>query len=173
MFRIMERKLIKNFVATNYEEKIEARQHGFRVGGSTENALIRLQYDCRHSQSVGLDYVRTISLDFSKAFDKLKHKLLVEKLYGCQLHYQVMNLFADFFTDRKQYVTMNGLVSKILAFDLGVIQGTVSGPRFFGYCINDLFTDTETTRHSGFADNTTIATAGDESYQSLCSVIAL
>ena len=48
--RIMERILIKSFVATNYE-KIETRQHGFRVGGSTKNGLIRLQNDCRHFQS--------------------------------------------------------------------------------------------------------------------------
>ena len=71
---------------------------------------------------------------------------------------------------------MNGLVSKKLPFDLGVTQGTVSGPQFFNYYINDLFTDTETTKHSSFADDTTIATAGyldtgDESYQSLCWVI--
>ena len=176
MFRITERILIKSFVATNYEEKIEARQHGFPVGGSTENALIGLHNDCRHFQSVGFDYVRVISLDFSKAFDKVKHNLLVEKLYGSQLHYHVINLFADFLTDRKQYVTMNGLMSKMLSFDLGVIQGTVSRPRFFNYYINDLFTDTETTRHSSFANDTIIATAryldtGDESYQSLCSVI--
>ena len=71
---------------------------------------------------------------------------------------------------------MNGLVSKMLSFDLGVTQGTVSGPRFFNYYINDLSTDTETTMHSSFADSTTIATAGyidiaNESYQSLCLVI--
>ena len=39
MCRIMEKILSNSFVATNYEEKIEARQHGFRVGGSAENAL--------------------------------------------------------------------------------------------------------------------------------------
>ena len=71
---------------------------------------------------------------------------------------------------------MNVLVSKMLSFDLGVIQGTVGGPRFFNSYINDLFTDTETIRHSSFADDMTIAIAGyldtgDESYQSLCSVI--
>ena len=27
--------------------------------------------------------------------------------WGCQLHYQVVNLFTDFLTDRKQYVTLN------------------------------------------------------------------
>ena len=64
------------------------------------------------------------------------------KLYGCQLHYQVINLFANFLTERKQHVTMNGLVSKMPPFDLEVIQGTVSGPRFFNYYINDLFTET-------------------------------
>ena len=50
-------------------------------------------------------------------------------------------------------------MSKKLSFDLGVIQGTLSGPQFFNYYINDLFTDTETTRHSSFDDDTTIATA--------------
>ena len=83
----MERILIKNVAATNYEEKIEARQHGFLVGGSTENAIVRQQNDCRQFQSVGFDYVRIIFLDFSNAFDKVKHNLLVEKLDGCQLHY--------------------------------------------------------------------------------------
>ena len=138
----MEIILIKSFVATNYGEKIEARRHVFRVGGSTENDFIRLQNDCRHIQSVGCDNIRIISLDFSKAFDKVKHNLLVEKFYGSQIRYQVINLFADFLTDRKQYVTMNGPVTKMLSLDLGVIQGLVSGPRFFNYYINALFTDT-------------------------------
>ena len=60
MSRVRERILIKSFAATNYEEKTEARQHGFRVGGSTENGLIRLQIDCRHFQSVGFDSDRII-----------------------------------------------------------------------------------------------------------------
>ena len=52
----------------------------------------------------------------------------------------------------------------------------MNGPRFFKCYINDFFTITETTRHSSFADDTNLATArylnnGDESYQSLCSVI--
>ena len=102
MSRIMERTLIKSFVARNYEEEIEARQHGFRVGGSTENALIRLQKDFRHFELVGFDYVWIISLEFSKASDKLKYNLLVEKLSGSQSQTQFMILFTDFFTNRKQ-----------------------------------------------------------------------
>ena len=87
MSRILERILSKNSVATNYEEKIEARQHGFLVGVSTEKAVIRLQNDCRHFQSVEFDYVRIIFLDYSKAFDKVKHNLLVENFDGCQFQY--------------------------------------------------------------------------------------
>ena len=98
------------------------------------------------------------------------------KFYGCQLQYQFINVFADFLPDRKRYVTLNGIVSQMLSIDLGVIQGTVSAPWFFNYYINDLFTNTETTRQSSFAHDTTNDTAGyldtgDESYQSLCSVI--
>ena len=130
--------------------------------------LIGLQNDCRHFYSVGFDYDRITFLDFSKEFDKMKHNLLVENFYGCQLHYHVINVFADFLTDRKKYVTMNGLVSKMLSFDIRMIQRTVSGPRFCFYYINGLFTDTETTRHCSFADDTTIASTeyldtGDES----------
>ena len=66
MYRIMERILINSFVATNYAEKIEAHQHGFRLGGSTENALTRLQNDCRHFQLVGFHCFRIISLGFFK-----------------------------------------------------------------------------------------------------------
>ena len=78
MSRIMERIMIRSWVATNYK-RVQGRERGFRVGRSTENALIRLQIDCHHFQSVGNDYVRIISLYFSKAIDKAKHDLLVEK----------------------------------------------------------------------------------------------
>ena len=174
--QIVERILIKSFVATNYEEKIELRQNGFRVRRSTENALMRLQNDCRHFQSVAFDCVRIISLEFSKAVDEVKQNLFVEKLHDCQLQNQVIKFFADFLTDRKQYVTMNSLVSKLLSLDLGLIRGKVSGSRFFNYYINDLFTYTKTTRRSSFADDATVVTTeyldtGDESYQSLCSVL--
>ena len=106
----------------------------------------------------------------------MTNNILVKKIYGCQLHYQVIKLFAGSLTDRKQYATKNGLVSKMLLFDIRVIGGTVNGPRFFNYYINDLFTDGETTRHCSFADDTTLAAGGyldtgDESYPTLFSIV--
>ena len=55
MSRIREKILIKSFVATNYEKKIEARQHGIRVGVSVKNAFRRLQINFRHFQPVRFD----------------------------------------------------------------------------------------------------------------------
>ena len=46
MSRIMETVSIKNFVVTNYDEKVEARQPGFWVGEPTENVFIQLQCSC-------------------------------------------------------------------------------------------------------------------------------
>ena len=66
MSRLLERILIKSFIGTNYKDEIETRRHGFRVGVSTENAVIRLQNDCRHFQSVGFDYVGIISWVFQR-----------------------------------------------------------------------------------------------------------
>ena len=46
-------------------------------------------------------YVGTTSLDLSKAYDCIPHKLLIAKWEACGLHKNSLNLIADYFSGRK------------------------------------------------------------------------
>ena len=63
------------------EEHLNNSQFAYRSGGSCVKALLKMQ----HTFLAALDKrdtlaVRMFTMDFSKAFDNVKHNLLVEKL---------------------------------------------------------------------------------------------
>ena len=53
--------------------------------------------------------VRMFTMDFSKAFDNVKHNLLVEKLKHSPLDSFIVNWYANFLEGRKQRVIFNNL----------------------------------------------------------------
>ena len=78
--RCFERKVHNIFNKNCIEDFFNDSQFAYRRGGSCVNALLRMQ----HSFLAALDKkdtlaVRMFTMDFSKAFDNVKHHLLVEK----------------------------------------------------------------------------------------------
>ena len=59
---------------------LKENQHAYRSGGSCLNALIKMQYDILYAvDKPKTKAVRLFTMDFFKAFDNVKHYLLVEK----------------------------------------------------------------------------------------------
>lgn len=77
-------------------------------------------------------------IDFSKAFDTLNHKLIINQLGLLNMNTAVINWFNLYLLGRRQVVVMNGHVSTEKSILTGVPQGLVLGPLLFLIYVNSL-----------------------------------
>ena len=91
-----------------------------------------------------------IFIDLKKAFDTVNHEILLTKLEHHGIRFQ------SYLSNRKQYVSINGISSESLEINCGVPQGSVLGPLLFLLYINDLPNISSVLDFYLFADDTNI-----------------
>ena len=91
-------------------------------------------------------------LDFSKAFDKVPHNLLLHKLETFGFNNKLLNWFTDYLSERSQSVIVEGKQSENLPVTSGVPQGSILGPLIFTLYVNDISDECSSTV-SSFEDD--------------------
>ena len=72
-----------------------------------------------------------IVTDFSKAFDKVDHNLLIYKLFNLGVNLKGVSWIKTFLQERNQSVVVEGKQSPLVHVMSGVHQGSVLGPGLF------------------------------------------
>ena len=108
--------------------------------------------------------VDAIYLDYAKAFDKIDHLILLQKLEFYQLPNEYLVWIRSFLTNRVQFVYHNGAKSYESMVKSGVPQGSVLGPLLFIIFINDLVDYVSSSKIFTFADDTKIVHPINSSY---------
>ena len=77
-------------------------------------------------------------MDFSKAFDKVDHQMLLLKLHRLGINTGAITWIQSFLSGRSQRVVLDGETSDACPVLSGVPQGSVQGPCLFLMYINDM-----------------------------------
>ena len=112
-------------------------QYAFRPTGSTNTAIIAILHIVTDLLERN-KFVRVIGLDFSKAFDSVRHQQLFRKMENLNIPGEIYNWLLDVFTDHEQQTKVGDTVSPKLKINAGVIQGSAVGPAAFSILASDL-----------------------------------
>ena len=133
--RVIRRQIVNHLESNNLMDR---DQHGSRRGRSCLSQLLEHQDEILRSLEEGHN-VDVVYTDFEKAFEKVDHRKLVEKMksqFG--IEGKLGKWLQCFLEKRKQQIVIEETKSGESNVRSGAIQGSVLGPIFFLMFISDI-----------------------------------
>ena len=114
-------------------------QFGFKKRTSTNHALFSLKTTVNHFNKNGSD-VYVAFLDCTKAFDRISHFGLFSKLMDRFVPLCILMCLIYWYLNMTCAVKWENQLSRSFSIPLGIKQGGINSPEFFGVYINDIAT---------------------------------
>lgn len=149
--RIVSDQII-NYLTEN--ELLDPCQFAYKRNSSTQTCIIRMLDDVRQAID---DRRVTVSIffDFSKAFDRVRHDILINKLRVIGFSCTVIRWITSYLKERTQEVHDNfeDVTSSSIRVGTGVPQGSVLGPLLFTLYVSDIYKALQHCKYNFYADD--------------------
>ena len=151
-------KAVLNFAKPHFLRHYGEDQFGFRPRSSTTCALVSLHdHITRSMEKQSVTGVQVISYDFSKAFDRLRHDIIIERISECKLPKTLICWLSSYLNTRLQCVKIGCVRSSYREVTSGVPQGSVLGPFLFSVVMGSLEIGASDCAIVKYADDVTLS----------------
>ena len=134
--KVME-KFVMEWLLFYIGDRIDWRQYGGQKGSSTAHYLIEFINFILYNQDLKESHaVLAVMIDFSKAFNRQDHNILLTLLCDLGVPGWLLKIIASFLQDRELIMTYRGFTAKSKKLPDGGPQGTVLGMFLFIVLIN-------------------------------------
>lgn len=155
--RLFEKLVHKKWILPNIVRLGDPLQFAYRPKVSTTDCLLTLQhYAISLLDQTNVDGVHIVTIDFSKAFDRLNQAIASHKFPKFTDHDILSQWLYDFSTNRSQRLIWEGKPYPFLNIDLGCSQGTVGGPNIFSIFTDDCTATLNTNKIIKYSDDSTL-----------------
>lgn len=129
--------MICPYIQSHFKLYLNASQHGFVGSRSTCTNLVTFTEMLVDAVDSGKQF-DVIYTDFSKAFDRVPHSILLYKLSAYGITGTLYNWLKSYLENRLFFVAVNGYQSETYKTTSGVPQGSHIGPVLFNMFVNDI-----------------------------------
>lgn len=153
-------KFICNQIHTFYNKNqiLSNKQYGFQKGKSTTQ-LLSYFTDVIYNHLDSRKHILVAFIDYSKAFDTLKHNILLETLDDCGIRGPLLNWCKDYLDNRSYCTKIGESFSDRVTVTSGTAQGSVIGPLHYLTYVNSLPNLISNCEIFQFADDTCLLAA--------------
>ena len=154
--------IVLDWLQAHIGDKLDKNQFGGRKGTSVNHYIIELITFILYNQDLPESRaVLAIMVDFSKAFNRQNHNILITKLDDMGVPGWLLKIVVGFLEQRKLVVSFKNAKSELKEMPGGGPQGTVLGMYLFLILINEAGFDLDMTKNFG-EKLTAAATKRDE-----------
>jgi len=129
--------IVGKHILSEMGNKIDTRQFGGLRGRSTTHALVDILHHW-HEALNNNQSVRTLFIDYAKAFDHVDHNIVIRKLINLGVSDILVRWVCSFLSCRMQRVKLADVFSEWLQLKGSMPQGSWLGPLTFIILIDDL-----------------------------------
>ena len=138
-------------------------QFAFRPTGSTTAALITLLQKITVLLETN-EFVQLIGLDFSKAFDSVRHSTLIEKITPFPLPNFIPNWLVEYLDSHSHRTKFQSTISEVFKINASFVQGSLIGPIAYVFNASDLRPESALNDLNKYADDTYLLVPSNNSH---------